>query len=505
LRQAGSIMFLEPFTTIAAWRRLRRLGDPEPAQRALLKRILASCAGSPVSDLLGLRGDETFEEFLGLEPRDYSAFAPLVERARDGDLRTFGRSPVIALGMTSGSTGAPKLVPYNAESRDLFRRFLRVVRLLQVCRGRTFLPHRTKWLLVAAPGRVRDEGVLPAGFISGLMYLEARAQRGASVLPSPEVAALDDWGERVRRSAAEALGEPVGTLFGVPAYLDAFLREAAEQSRGRPLGEVWPRLEEVYYSGTDAQAHWAGIEARLGRAVAWRGLYMATEGVFGAELDDDAAGLLRLLPDLAVMTFLDGGRLRPMWDLERGCRYELVVTTVSGLIQYRLGDLIEVVEASPLRVRLAGRVGDELNLATEKLSCRQAEAAVAEAGPAAGLDAARFVVLPDATGPRRHLWVAEGAPDGADGAAAIAIDRALARLNPSYAALRACDAVLAPPRVVVVPRGTFDAYVRAGVARCGQFKFRHLFPSREALLRAEGMDAVAPYLEGESLDGRPRP
>src|SRR5439155_17912560 len=178
-----------------------------------------------------------------------------------------------------------------------------------------------------------------------------------------------------------------------------------------------------------------------------------TEGVFGAALDD-ADGTLRLIPDLAVMTFRDeaGGPVRPLWQLERGRRYELFITTEAGLAQYRIGDLIEVVDDAPLRVRVAGRVGDEINLATEKLSCGQALAVLDEVAPSLGLTPDRFAVLPDPAGPRRHLWViersaaADGDGDAGTAAVAIAIDVALARVNPSYAALRAGDAVLAPPR-----------------------------------------------------------
>jgi acyl-CoA synthetase (AMP-forming)/AMP-acid ligase II len=509
-------MSWEPWTTLATRHCLRRIDDPEPAQRALLRRILASGAGSATAAALGLKGDESFEEFLELEPRDYTFYEPLVRRARDGDRHAFGRDPVIALGMTSGSTGAPKLVPYNDRCREVFRRFVRLVRLFQLARGRSFWPRRSKWLMVTAPSGLREVDGLPVGFVSGLMFHEARSSGpwGPGVLPSAEVAAVADWDDRVRRAAAEALGEPVGTLFGVPAYLERFLREASSQAGDAPLGEAWPDLDEIHFSGTSAAPHRAEIEAILGRAVDWRGLFMATEGVFGAALDDDADGALRLIPDLAVMTFRDaaGGPLRPLWQLERGRCYELLITTEAGLAQYRIGDLIEVVDDAPLRVRVAGRVGDEINLATEKLSCGQALAVLAEVAPSLGLAPDRFTVLPDPSDPRRHLWVIErsGSADGDGGAGtaavAIAIDGALARVNPSYAALRAGDAVLARPRAALLPRGTFDEYVRAGFARCGQFKFRHLYPSREALLRAEGMEAIAASLPGDvPPDGRPSP
>jgi hypothetical protein len=57
--------------------------------------------------------------------------------------------------------------------------------------------------------------------------------------------------------------------------------------------------------------------------------------------------------------------------------------------------------------------------------------------------------------------------------------------------------VLAPPRAVLLPRGAFDAYVRDGFARHGQFKFRHLYPSPEAFRKTEGLKTIADSLRGD--------
>src|SRR5262249_55533168 len=152
---------------------------------------------------------------------------------------------------------------------------------------------------------------------------------------------LPDWNERVRRTAQEALPLRIGTLLGVPAYLVQFLRVAADLSP-RPLGRVWPHLDQVIYSGTPLGPHRATIEDFLGRPVTSRSLYVSSEGVFGIELDRDRPETLRLLPEMTVMTFrpLDsaGGPIRPLWDLEAGRRYALHVTTPAGLVQYPLGD-----------------------------------------------------------------------------------------------------------------------------------------------------------------------
>ncbi len=501
-------MSLAPFTNLAVLPRLRQLADPTATQRALLKSITQNLTGSPVARALGLRGDESFDEYRSIEPRDYSFYAPLVRRVLDGDAHAFGRRPVIALGETSGTTGEPKLIPYNDASLDTLRRFIRLVLLFQLRQGRTFLPRFTKWLLVTASSNVRFAGQIPVGFVSGLVHYKTQQKRQGFILPSPEVAAVGDWDERIRRSAAEALKSRVGTLFGVPAYLARFLKEASRQAGGQMLGEVWPHLDEVYYSGTALGAHLGEIESLTGRNVIARSLYMSTEGIFGAELDWNAGGQIRLLPDMNVMMFRDadeetaGGKLRAMWELERGRRYELIITTPSGLCQYGMKDVLEVTQTNPLLVRLAGRVGDEINLATEKLSASQAEKTMIETSRRSPVSPHKFVVLPDPTNARRHLWFTEReeTTEAIDTAhVAQTIDEELARINPSYAALRANDAVLLSPRAVVLPCGAFDSYAQAGFAKRGQFKFRHVFASGERLRETAGMGICVAHLDEEEI------
>lgn len=472
--------------------------DPEAAQQALLKRILAASRRSPVAKALGISCDESFVEFLELPPRPYSFYVPFVEQTLDGDHRAFGTDPIIAFGETSGSLGTPKLIPHTAASLDCIGQFTKRVLLFQVHDGDHYFPRYTKWLSVSASTNVRVDRGIRIGFISGLMYQIAQKKRGKLLLPTPEVAAIKNWDERIERSVAEAWGERVGTMLGVPAYLMRFLEVASARANGRPLGEVWPQLGRVYYSGTSIVPYRAKMEQALGRLLRVQGLYTATEGSFGAELDARFPGEIQLMVDLAVFAFRDieqpGSRLLSAWEVSRGHRYEVFVTTLAGLIQYQIGDVLEVTETRPLRVRIAGRTEEEINIATEKLSLKQAHATLEQVASRAHLHRDHFIVVADPMHPRRHLWIIEASEslNGVD--PADLIDSALASINPSYAALRQGDALLSRPRVVVCEPGCFDSYIASGFAMRGQFKFRHLFRDADALKRTAGLESIARYL-----------
>jgi hypothetical protein len=447
-----------------------------------------------------------FEEYLAVPPRDYAFYAPFVERVLNGEGHVFGREPIIALGETSGSMGQPKLIPHTATSLHCFSWATRLLILFQLWHMPNYFPKFSRWLCITASSSVRFQKSIAIGFISGLIYQQAQSARLLPVLPTPPIAKIENWDERVRRTAAEAVTQRVGTLMGVPAYLDRFLAAAADCAGNKCLSEIWPLLEEVYYSGTGIDAQKGVLETHLDRPLKYRSLYMATEGMFAAELDPEAGGWMRLLPEMVVYTFRDmdapEAPLRGAWQLQPGRRYELFVTTRAGLCQYRIGDVLEVdgTPGVPLRVRIAGRTGDEINIATEKLSVKQAQATVAEVARQCGISATRFLVVPDPTHPRRHAWLLERESAADMDGAAEQIDRILARINPSYAALRAGDAVLGMPRVVTLPSGAFDLYVQAGFARRGQFKFRHVFAGADRLRDNAELAFVVPLLEGTGPD-----
>ncbi len=493
-------MSLEPITTLMVARHLEVLKQTEATQGKLLKRILCASQGSAAAKMLGISGDETSSEFLSIPPRPYSFYNPLVERVLDGDPFTFSRDPVVALGETSGSTGSPKLIPHTEASLHAISRFAKRLLLFQIHEGKHYFPRFTKWLAITASTNVRIEHGVRIGFISGLMHKIAREKRGGLMLPSPAVAAISDWDERIERTIAEAWDQRVGSLLGVPAYLIRFLESAAARAGTQPLGDVWPLLDRVYYSGTSLAPYRDRMEQILGRQLCMQGLYTATEGSFGAELDAGAPDELHLMVDLAVFTFRkadnSAGRLLAAGDVVRGEQYELFVTTLGGLIQYQMGDVVEVTETRPLRVRVVGRTEEEINIATEKLSLKQAYAALDRAPSGAGGRRDRFIVLPDPTNSRRHLWILEAA-GVTDEEAAVLIDEGLSAVNPSYAALRDGDTMLERPRVLVCDPGCFDAYVESGFARRGQFKFRHLYPDAAALTEVPGLEAINRRIGGQ--------
>lgn len=204
--------------------------------------------------------------------------------------------------------------------------------------------------------------------------------------------------------------------------------------------------------------------------------YAASEGCFGIARDmgeEDAYYVL--LPDTCFYEFLsetgDGERIYTIRDVEVGSKYEILITTLSGMYRYAIGDVVEVVgfEGQAPVVRVCYRKSQVINIADEKMNVRQLENAMRKFQRRAECSAEGYCVDGDYTKklPRYILYL-----ELADGKlpedAAEILDECLMESCSGYKRdreLAELDKVFIQP----VPKGAFKAYGRF-VAKLGRRK-----------------------------------
>ena len=101
----------------------------------------------------------------------------------------------------------------------------------------------------------------------------------------------------------------------------------------------------------------------------------------------------------------------PVWGVETGVEYAVLVSTSSGLWRYDMGDVIRFTKLSPYRFEFVGRTHQNINLWGEDLSVQQAEKALAKACEQCGAGVREFTVAPvfleDDTSGGWHQWLIE--------------------------------------------------------------------------------------------------
>ncbi len=408
---------------------------------------------------------------------------------------------------TSGTTGAAtKRVPVSRAMLRANRRAALEVLVhhlanrpeSRVLAGRNFLLGGSTALETLAPG-------IAAGDLSGIATADIPAWARARTFPPRELALLDDWERKIATLAPLSLAAHVTSIAGTPSWLLLFFEQLGRLRPGARLGELYPELELLVHGGVGFAPYRAAFAAWLrGSRAETREVYPASEGFIAIADRGDGEGMRLLLDNGIFYEFVRPADLGGAWperrwiaDAEPGVEYAIVLSTNAGLWSYVLGDTVTLTSRDPPRLLVSGRVSWSLSVAGEHLVGQELDAGIAEAAAAVGgtvADYAAAALPPDATDARAgHLFIVE-----LDGVAAVqagtfagALDAALARLNADYAAHRQGGYGLRDPRVVLVPHGTFAAWMRARGRLGGQNKVPRVIsdPALRDALRAFVGDA----------------
>ena len=419
-------MFGHRLLKMAAWPGERRFAAGrarlENVQRQKLALLLRKVAACEVGQRRGIASDwrwETFAEQLPVS--DYEEWRDSVNRARETGGNALIQSPVVRYQPTSGSTSAIKWVPYTRQFLseldsaispwivDLYRQFPRLrqgrhywsmswvptslrdnmredinddIQLMSM--GKRLLAGATQ----AVPQDVSLARTSEDSLFATLAYLISDSSLSMLSIWSPtfglgllksmamwreelaEVLASGSWGKRMQGShtqccprsprAAELLRQWEGRLSA-----DFFMT-------------LWPSLALVSAWDTAASGAWARqLHALLPQAAfQGKGLW-ATEGVVTIPYQ----GQHTLAYRSHVYEFQDpsDGTIYAPWELEPGQEVMPLLSTGSGLLRYRLKDLVRVdgLPGGIPALTFLGRAGTT-DLVGEKLTAAALDASLSQ-------------------------------------------------------------------------------------------------------------------------------
>lgn len=489
------------------------LEEPEAAQWRWLARRITRDRESEFGQAHDFGGVTDYASFTKRVPLcSWEEVVPWVERIRAGEGGVLGREPVTHLVPTSGSSGARKLIPFTTSLKRSFNRAV-APWLLDLVRQRPgVLGGPAYWSISPLEGHGEPDSTVQVGFPDDAEYLgSVRAGLIRRVLPVPSPvrsvrdvrvfrsltllallrcrslrmisvwhpsflellveAAVPDWGDLLQ-AVADGTNPWSAAL---PAHQARLWKARPDPSRAAELrranAEDWPRwwpdLQVVSCWGEQAaEPGWRRLAERCSGVLVQRKGLLATEGVVTIPVGRERP--------LAVAShffeFIDAaGGIRLAHQLERGGRYEVVLTNGAGLWRYRLGDLVECtghLRATP-SLRFLGRTGGVSDLRGEKLS----EWFVAEAMSVlrgSGLGSGEAQLHAWEEGARAgYVLVAETAAAEEELAeAAHRLEDALVE-NPHYALARRLGQ-LEPLRVRPVEPGSLGRAQLEGAVRRGQ-------------------------------------
>lgn len=310
-------------------------------------------------------------------------------------------------------------------------------------------------------------------------------------VPQKSTALLSDFEIKRDRIAHEALHKNVTNISGVPSWMLSVLNRVLEISGAEHLQDVWPNLEVFFHGGVAFTPYREQYRRIITKPdMNYMETYNASEGFFGLQdLPTDPA--MSLMLDYGVFyEFIpmdefenENPTVLPLWDIEVGKNYAILISTSSGLWRYMIGDTIRFTQKDPYKFIITGRTKFFINAFGEELIVDNAEKGLAEACRMTGAEVLEYTAAPvfmDENGKCRHQWLIEFSkkPEDTNRFAQL-LDEALQKTNSDYEAKRYKDITLQSLEIIEARKGVFNDWLKSKGKLGGQHKVPRLSNKRE--------------------------
>ena len=473
----------------------RFIDHADAVQQGELVRLIEKAALTRIGRKYDFSSIRTYRQFASTLPLySYENLRPSIMRMVNGARDELWPGRCVNFAQSSGtSDGRSKYIPITRESfewnhyqgaSDVVSHYLNLNPASRIFSGKAMiLGGSFANNLQLKPGvRVGD---LSANLIENMNPLANLAR-----IPSKQVALLEDWTEKLPLMVEAAIGQNVTNLSGVPSWFLTVLKEVLKKTGKSCIHEVWPNLEVFFHGGIAFEPYRQQYEAICDMdKMRFLDTYNASEGFFAVQSDWSSEAMLLLLDVGVFYEFLpveesdsETPEVYPIWEIEPGRTYELIITGANGLWRYRLGDTVTIEQLNPVKIKIAGRTRSFINAFGEELMVHNADHAIALAEQETGAEVLNYTAAPvyARDGERgHHQWLIEFAREPSDTARFMQLlDQHLREVNSDYDAKRTGDIFLAAPSLVIAPEGLFDRWLASTGKLGGQRKVPRLSNNR---------------------------
>lgn len=410
-------------------------------QERLLKELLCRNAQTEYGRKWSFSDLHTIKEYQAAVPiTEYSDYEELIESRLKGEDRLITSDPVAFYCISAGSMSHPKYIPITKRDIEIHKMYQMDVVMGTIRKemegiserelfGKifetgefflTFMPDGTmngvrsgvlhRWLesegAMDYSWYTSPKEVLFPEKLENMLYVKLRfalACRELTAIHGVFVHGivrmfkylLENWDVILEDIETGSVSECFHISAQWKAYLENHLAPdpvRAAQLRAIPLcdpdciivRQIWPEVKYIrLVGGSIFQSYMDEVRSFIGDLPVHYYAYAASESTIGAAYgmnQDDAYYVL--IPESCFFEFIPEGdeEQTPLTfrEVEVGGKYELIITTLSGLYRYAIGDVVEVTGfygEAPI-VRISYRKNQVLNIADEKMNVRQLESAI---------------------------------------------------------------------------------------------------------------------------------
>lgn len=375
--------------------------------------------------------------------------------------------------LSSGTTGAPsKYLPMTKE-------MIRAIRnssfktLFAMSRFPISPDYYTKQVLVLSSSTsLREQKGYQVGDMSGINAGKTPNWLNSIKRPEPEIARIADWETRITEIARNAKNWNIGSLTGIPSWVQLMVERVCEYNHAKNIHEVWPNLEVFVHGGLSFEPYRSAFEQLMGKPMIYVDTYLASEGYLAYQMRPEtrAMGLVlnngiffEFVPFTDENFYADGtfnryAKSYTISEVQKGIDYAVVISTCAGTWRYLIGDTVRFTDIERSEIIITGRTKHFLSVCGEHLSVDNMTQGIQHLQRTLGLHIREFTVAAvPAEQSFTHRWYIGYDEIDKDklevNKVSYLLDEHLKSINDDYATER--SAMLRPIQVNLVPNDFF--------------------------------------------------
>ena len=470
----------------------RYQNEGEILQRAVLEHLVETAKDTEYGRNHAFTAVKGYDDFISHVPvNTYEELKGDIDRMRQGETDILWPGRVKWYAKSSGTTNdKSKFIPVSAEG----------LKKIHYAGGwdtvAFYFRNNPKSKLFDGKGLILGGSHAPnynmkdslVGDLSAILIENINPIANLARVPKKQTALLSDFEVKRERIAREAINKNVTNISGVPSWMLSVLTRIMEITGKKHLEEVWPNLEVFFHGGVAFTPYRKQYEELItSPGMHYMETYNASEGFFGIQ-DDPTDKSMSLMIDYGVFYEfipMDGGDPVPLWGVEKGKNYAMVISTSCGLWRYEIGDTIQFTSTNPYKFIISGRTKHFINAFGEELIVDNAEQGLAYACEKTGAEVSEYTAAPvfmDANAKCRHQWLIEFAKPPQDlQQFADLLDKRLQEINSDYEAKRYKNITLQHLEIVEARQNLFNDWLKLRGKLGGQHKVPRLSNSRDII------------------------
>jgi hypothetical protein len=469
------------------------LENPLDAQRNLLLHIVNQGEYTQYGKLFNFGNINNYENFAAQVPlQHYENFAPYVDTMIQGDENILWNTPIKWYAKSSGTTaGKSKFIPLSDESieNNHFLASKDVLTFYYLNNPESNLLHG-KNLIIGGSLKISEVNEnASVGDLSAILMQNSPFWVDWVRTPDLSTLLMEDWEEKMNKLVETTITENVTSISGVPTWTLMLLRRILAKTQAENISQVWPNLELYMTGGVSFTPYRNEFENLIGKPIKYLDMYNASEGFFAAQTSDTDEGLMLMISHGIFYEFIpmdvfytESPTAISLEQVALNVNYALVITTLSGLYRYIVGDTVLFTSINPYRIKITGRTKHFINAFGEELIIDNADAAIAEASALSNSSVIDYTAAPiyfEGNNKAAHEWLIEFAnPPSNLEEFTFLLDAALKKCNSDYEAKRQKDIALTLPKIIATPPQLFAQWLQSKGKLGGQHKVPRLSNNR---------------------------